>query len=56
MAFAIAVHAQDTATLRLEKATDETERTTARTSVKNSTDYCYQLRDLLLAHCVQHGC
>jgi len=55
-AFAVAVHAQNTASSRLEKATDETERTKARTSVENSRNYCYQLRDLIQVHCVRHGC
>jgi hypothetical protein len=56
LAFALAVNAQNNTSSSLEGAMDDTERSRMASSMEASKGYCHELRDLLLVHCLKHGC
>lgn len=56
LAFALAANERNIAAGDLEAAVTEAERRDAQRSVDTAKGYCFQLRDLVLKHCEQHGC
>jgi hypothetical protein len=56
LAFALAANERNIAVGDLEEAATDAERREAQTCVNKARDCCFELRDLILRHCSQHGC
>jgi hypothetical protein len=56
LAFALAANERNIAAGDLEIAVTESERHHAQVSIDRARNCCFELRDLILRHCRQHGC